>query len=90
MRSQCVKRSVRTAPPLTVQAQNGRRKRRRVGKGEFDGVLFGPLEQLGALSALLLLPSLLLAFLLFSRQRFFGLLLLNAAVRQTRKVIQSE
>lgn len=62
---------------LTVQPQDGGRERRRVGEGELHGVLFRPLQQLSCILALLLLSSLLFAFLLLSGQSLLGLFLLD-------------
>lgn len=62
---------------LTVQSQNGWGEGGRVGEGELDGVLLGPLQQLRGLQALLLLPSLLLALLLLPGQGLLCLLLLR-------------
>lgn len=60
-----------------MQPQYGWGEGRRVGEGELDGVLFRPLQQLRGLLALLLMTSLLLAFLLLSGQSLFSLLLLG-------------
>ncbi len=74
-------------PPhaLTVQSQDGWGERRRVGEGELDRVLFGSLQQLCGLVALLLLTALLLAFLLLSSQSLLRLLLLKETFETTRR-----
>lgn len=61
---------------LTVQAENWRWERRRVGEGEFDGIFSRSLEELCGLTALLLLAA-LLPLLLFPRQGLFRLFLLK-------------
>ena len=71
---------LQSAGILTVQSQDGWREWRRVGEGELDGVLFRPLEQLCGILALLLLASLLLAFLLLPGQGLLRLLLLRGNV----------
>lgn len=73
-------------PVLTVKSQDGWREGRGVGESELDGVLFGPLQQLRGILALLLLRALLLALLLLPGQRLLRLLLLRGDTRQNRRV----
>lgn len=62
---------------LTVQSQYWWGEWRWVGECELDSVLFRPLQQVWGLVTLLLLTSLLLAFLLLPSQGLLSLLLLR-------------